>query len=56
MEIKDNGIGFHPDEKMKSANSFGIQSLMQRAKALGGKANFESDKNGTILRLKTPIQ
>ena len=55
VEIKDNGIGFDTDEKMKSASSFGIQSLLQRAKAIGGKSTFESNETGTKLILKTPI-
>ncbi len=55
VEIKDNGIGFDANEKMKNASSFGIQSLKQRARAMGGKSTIESDTNGTKLILKTPI-
>jgi len=55
VEIKDNGIGFNTEEKMNSSSSFGIQSLMQRARAIGGKSSLESDASGTKLILKTPI-
>lgn len=55
VEIKDNGIGFNAEEKMVNASSFGIQSLIQRAKAMGGKSSIESTAQGTKLILKTPI-
>ena len=55
VEIKDNGIGFDTHDKMNNSSSFGIQSLMQRARAIGGKSTIESDTNGTKLILKTPI-
>jgi two-component system NarL family sensor kinase len=55
VEIKDNGIGFNAEEKMNSASSFGIQSLIQRARAMGGKSSIESNEEGTKLILKTPI-
>lgn len=55
VEIKDNGIGFDTNDQMNNASSFGILSLMQRARAIGGKSTIESDKNGTKLILKTPI-
>ncbi|MBP9069573.1 MAG: hypothetical protein KBG47_08695 [Bacteroidia bacterium] len=55
VEIKDNGIGFNTAEKMSSASSFGIQSLIQRARAMGGKSTIESNEEGTKLILKTPI-
>ena len=55
VEIKDNGIGFNAEEKMNSSSSFGIQSLMQRARAIGGKSSIESNETGTKLILKTPI-
>jgi len=40
---------------MNSSSSFGIQSLMQRARAIGGKSTIESSEAGTKLILKTPI-
>jgi two-component system NarL family sensor kinase len=55
VEIKDNGIGFNAEEKMNSASSFGMQSLIQRARAMGGKSSIESNEDGTKLILKTPI-
>ncbi len=55
VEIIDNGIGFNAEEKMKSSKSFGIKSLQQRVRAIGGKSSFVSDGKGTKLVLKTPI-
>jgi signal transduction histidine kinase len=53
IEIKDNGIGFNSSEIMNNAKSFGIQSILQRARAIGGKPTFESNAQGTKLIFKT---
>jgi len=55
VEIKDNGIGFDTDEKMKSETSFGLQSFLQRARAIGGQTKIESSTNGTKLIFTTPL-
>ncbi len=55
VEIKDNGIGFDATQKMNDTSSFGLQSFLQRARAIGGKSNIESDANGTKLILTTPL-
>jgi hypothetical protein len=56
VEIKDNGIGFDADEKITSSTSFGLQSFIQRARAIGGETNIESNNQGTKLIFTTPIR
>lgn len=55
VEIKDNGIGFDIEDKINHSSSFGLQSLMQRARAIGGKAVVESNEKGTKLLIKISI-
>ncbi len=55
VEIIDNGVGFDANEKMKNSKSFGLQSIYQRARALGATSNMESNEHGTKLLLKTPL-
>lgn len=48
-EIKDNGRGF--DAKSVQVNSFGLQSMMQRAKAFRAGMFIESSKTGTMVKI-----
>lgn len=48
-EIKDNGRGF--DAKSVQVNSFGLQSMMQRAKAFKAGMFIESAKTGTVVKI-----
>jgi two-component system, NarL family, sensor kinase len=52
VEIKDNGIGFNVEEKLKSKKSFGIHSIIERVHSINGDVNFISNKNGTIIKIK----
>lgn len=52
VEIKDNGIGFNVEEKLKSKKSFGIHSIIERIHSINGDVNFVSNKNGTIIKIK----
>lgn len=52
ITIKDNGVGFSVTEKLNSASSFGIHNIIERAEAIGGKAQFESSAQGTIITIK----
>jgi len=52
VEIKDNGIGFNVEEKLKSKKSFGIHSIIERIHSINGEVNFISNKNGTIIKIK----
>ena len=51
VEIKDNGNGFNVTEQMNSSKSFGLQSILQRAKAIAAKINIESSDKGTKISL-----
>lgn len=51
VEIKDNGNGFNVTEQMNSSKSFGLQSILQRAKAIAAKINIESSEKGTKISL-----
>ncbi len=52
VEIKDNGVGFNVEEKLKSKKSFGIHSIIERIHSINGNVNFISNKNGTIIKIK----
>jgi len=56
LEIKDNGNGFNIQEHLYSSKSFGLQSILQRARAIAGKINIESSKKGTIIFIKVPYK
>lgn len=51
VEIKDNGIGFNVQEKLNSNQSFGLHNIIERSRAIGGKATILSDANGTIINI-----
>ena len=51
VEIKDNGSGFNVTEHLNSSKSFGLQSILQRAKAIAAKINIESSEKGTSISL-----
>ncbi|MEC4005903.1 sensor histidine kinase [Flavobacterium sp. SUN052] len=55
LEVKDNGKGFDVAHQLKNPKSFGLQSIMQRAKAIAAKININSSDKGTIILLKIPI-
>ena len=55
LEIKDNGNGFDVDKQLKNPKSFGLQSIMQRAKAIAGKININSNKEGTQIYIQIPV-
>lgn len=54
LEIKDNGNGFNVEEQLKSVTSFGLQSMLQRAKAIAAKINIESSNKGTRIFINIP--
>jgi signal transduction histidine kinase len=55
LEIKDNGKGFNYEDKIKNKNSFGLQSILQRAKAIAAKIDITSNNLGTKILLKIPL-
>jgi two-component system, NarL family, sensor kinase len=56
LEVKDNGEGFNVAEQINSPKSFGLQSLLQRAKSIAGKLNIESTHQGTSISILIPAQ
>jgi len=55
LEIKDNGSGFDVNQQLNNPKSFGLQSIIQRAKAIAAKINIDSSTKGTIIFLKIPL-
>lgn len=55
LEIKDNGNGFDVNQQLKNPKSFGLQSILQRAKAIAGIININSNDKGTQIFIKIPI-
>jgi signal transduction histidine kinase len=54
VRVADNGRGF--DARTTGGTSFGIRSMTQRAKALGGRLSIESaDRDGTVVELFVPV-
>jgi signal transduction histidine kinase len=54
MEINDNGCGF--DQKCRSNGGIGVESMQERAQALGGTFELISRQNqGTLIRVVIPI-
>ena len=51
VEIKDNGVGFDAEKANTNGLSFGLQSMKQRARAIGAGLHWESGANGTIITL-----
>lgn len=41
--VKDNGVGFDPSKQNGSSGGFGLISMKERAEALGGRLNIESE-------------
>lgn len=56
IEIKDNGKGFNVLEKLNGKNAFGLHNIIERSRAIGGKAKINSDKNGTIITIEIKKQ
>lgn len=54
LYIKDNGKGFDVQKALSSGKSFGLHSILQRSKAIGGKANIQSSEQGTIIQVTIP--
>lgn len=55
LELKDNGNGFDVSQQLNNPKSFGLQSIMQRAKAIAAKINIDSTNKGTVILLKIPV-
>jgi signal transduction histidine kinase len=56
VSIKDNGKGFDVPETLSSGYAFGLHSIIERSKALKGKATITSGDGGTTIHIEIPIQ
>ena len=56
FEIKDNGKGFDVQKALSSGKSFGLHSILQRSKAINGKATIQSSEQGTNITVTIPQQ
>ncbi len=57
--VKDNGIGFkiYTEQKLSKDKKFGLFSINERIRYIGGKFKIESDsKKGTKITIKIPIE
>lgn len=54
LTIQDNGRGFDVDQALNSGKSFGLRSILQRSKAIGGSADIQSSAIGTVIRVEVP--
>lgn len=54
LVIHDNGKGFDVQKALHSGRAFGLHSILQRSKAIGGHAEIRSDQNGTTIRVDVP--
>lgn len=56
FEIKDNGVGFDVNKKLKSPKHLGLKTLKERAEFLGAKLQITaSPKKGTCIQISIPI-
>lgn len=54
IDVRDWGVGFNPDEVQDQR--FGLESLRERARLLGGQTTIESRPGkGTRLHVTLPI-
>jgi len=56
IEIRDDGVGFDPDERAIRSRRLGLTSMSERAHGLGGKLTIESSPDaGTTVRAEVPV-
>jgi len=56
VTIEDNGKGFDVATKMAASTAFGLHSMIERSKAMGGKANISSGAFGTTIQIEIPLR
>lgn len=49
VTIQDNGIGFNVIDTLNNTKAFGLHSMMERARHIGGKTVIQSSDSGTII-------
>lgn len=57
LQVHDNGCGFDPQRKLNSPRSLGLNSMINRALAIGGKLTIKSQPDeGTVVLCTVQIQ
>ncbi|MFC1996659.1 sensor histidine kinase [Chloroflexota bacterium] len=57
IEIRDDGIGFYPEETIGRSGHYGLLGLRERARILGGSLTIESQPSqGTTIKIQLPIK
>jgi signal transduction histidine kinase len=56
VEIKDNGKGFNVAATLSSNKSFGLHNIIERSRAIHGKATIISSPNGTLITIEIPLK
>lgn len=55
--IQDNGKGFTPEDiEEKKKNHFGMSLMKDRIRIVNGELNVSTDKNGTKIEIKIPLE
>jgi signal transduction histidine kinase len=55
LRVVDDGVGFDPDDPQASSGGFGLVSMRERARAVGGELKIESAPNaGTAVEVVLP--
>jgi signal transduction histidine kinase len=49
IEIKDNGKGFNLKETLNSGKAFGLHTIIERSRIIGGEAKIKSSEDGTVI-------
>ena len=56
IEIRDDGIGFDPQESLKRSGHYGLIGIRERARLYGGSLTIESrPSQGTTLKIQLPL-
>lgn len=52
IEIKDNGKGFDVEATLANDAAFGLHNIIERSRAIGGRAKIVSDNKGTVITIE----
>lgn len=55
LEVRDDGVGFDPDQQAIRSRRLGLTSMVDRARSVGGTLTIESSPGaGTVIRVEVP--
>ncbi len=56
LRVRDNGVGFRPEDADPQCRTFGLTSMRERARLIGGELEVRSNRNrGTVIVARAPI-